>query len=401
MARPAEVLDADVIAAGESLLAQGKRVNGWALRETIGRGKPDRLMSIWIEHLNSHAAASAPDQAPASSLPAQVEAVASEMQARLASMCSAAWIAVYSEMDRAIAARHQAERDELAAVRLLCEEEMAGAHAAIAAADNTADELAQEIQALQASLASAREERVRLEERLHVQAETFHQELARLARSNDDLSVRAATATDAVATLRQERAVAVAEAEMAKQEALRLTDEVSVLRTEVANIRSKLEDAHLEVGSSRGRLLSAETRLADRDAEVSGMRSMVGNLHHEVHYLVAMLIPALDHLLPHAPSVVDGILDPHTQDGMLARRIITKRADPDFHAPALGRLGLMDVPDSFDEAAAGGVYIRAGFDHDYSEAEVANTVVAKGGASGRNEVLLLESAPARRRRGKK
>lgn len=277
MARPAEVLDAEVITAGESLLAQSKRVNGWALRETTGRGRPDRLMSIWTQYLQSRAASPARDSVQVSHLPAQVEAVATEMQARLASLCSAAWIAVYNEMDRAVAARHQAERDELAAVRLNYEEEMAGANAAITAADDKADELAMEIQSLRASLASATEERVRLEERLQVQDAAFRQDLAQLTHTNDELSIRVATAAETLARVQQEHGVAVAEAEMAKKEGLRLQEELSAMKAEVANTRSKLEEAHVEVGTSRGRLLSAEQELAKKDAEACGMRSTIGN----------------------------------------------------------------------------------------------------------------------------
>ena len=54
MGRPVEVSDADVIAAGERLIADDKTVTKTALWEACGqRGRPDRLFGVWRTHVEA------------------------------------------------------------------------------------------------------------------------------------------------------------------------------------------------------------------------------------------------------------------------------------------------------------------------------------------------------------
>jgi len=67
--RPAEFTTDEIIAAGEALQAAGRNVTGFALRQKIGGGNPNRLKQVWDEHLASKTAAQAE---PVAELPVEV-----------------------------------------------------------------------------------------------------------------------------------------------------------------------------------------------------------------------------------------------------------------------------------------------------------------------------------------
>ncbi|MBI5330711.1 MAG: DNA-binding protein [Betaproteobacteria bacterium] len=48
--RPAEFAPEDIIAAGLDLVASGRSVTGFALRQKVGGGNPNRLKTVWDEH---------------------------------------------------------------------------------------------------------------------------------------------------------------------------------------------------------------------------------------------------------------------------------------------------------------------------------------------------------------
>lgn len=57
--RESPITNQDIVNAGNSILAAGRVVNGYSLRNAIGSGRADRLFRIWTEHteLNGNAAA--------------------------------------------------------------------------------------------------------------------------------------------------------------------------------------------------------------------------------------------------------------------------------------------------------------------------------------------------------
>lgn len=348
MVRPAEVLDEDIVAAGELLNSAGTRITGWSLRQTIGRGNPARLMTVWTNHLaTSVGGPSQPDEA-VRPLPPQVEAMATEMQTRLSNLCSAAWLSMYREVDRAVAGRYQAERDELAAVRATYEEEMAGAHAAILAADDQADSLAAQITALQAQLAAAAEERIRFEERLRMREETARTEIQRLVQTIREVEVQEAAISEALAESRQENALQRAEAEAAKVEVSRAREDLTAARAETVAVRNQLEAAQLELRSGHAQILSLEKALGKQEAEIVSLRAGDRRTMDHLRMVVAALIAALDALLPHAPDVVTGILDP-VHDAQLLHSTLKNLSVRERHYAALERLGLIGDPNPHGE----------------------------------------------------
>lgn len=48
--RPVEVTDEAIIEAGRALVEQGRNVTGFALRQVIGSGAPNRLKTVWDQH---------------------------------------------------------------------------------------------------------------------------------------------------------------------------------------------------------------------------------------------------------------------------------------------------------------------------------------------------------------
>lgn len=53
--RPVEVTEADIIQAGNDLLAAGRNCTGFALRKALGGGSAPRLRQVWDDHINSQA----------------------------------------------------------------------------------------------------------------------------------------------------------------------------------------------------------------------------------------------------------------------------------------------------------------------------------------------------------
>ncbi|MEE4462954.1 DNA-binding protein, partial [Azotobacter chroococcum] len=67
--RPAEFTLEEIVQAGEALQAAGRNVTGFALRQKVGGGNPNRLKQVWDDHL---ARSSVTEAAPVAELPVEV-----------------------------------------------------------------------------------------------------------------------------------------------------------------------------------------------------------------------------------------------------------------------------------------------------------------------------------------
>lgn len=67
--RPAEFTPEEIVSAGEALQAAGRNVTGFALRQRVGGGNPNRLKQVWDEHLASKATT---QSEPVAELPVEV-----------------------------------------------------------------------------------------------------------------------------------------------------------------------------------------------------------------------------------------------------------------------------------------------------------------------------------------
>ena len=61
--RPAEISDEDIINAGKNLLAAGRNVTGFALRQRVGGGSAPRLKQVWDEHISCQSVVSTEQEA--------------------------------------------------------------------------------------------------------------------------------------------------------------------------------------------------------------------------------------------------------------------------------------------------------------------------------------------------
>ena len=90
MAAPVTVADDEVLAAGRSLAADGRAVNGWSLRRVLGRGDPTRLGTVWQVAQAAPAAGTATGNAVVP-LPSVVADRVEEVKAQVADLAGDLW----------------------------------------------------------------------------------------------------------------------------------------------------------------------------------------------------------------------------------------------------------------------------------------------------------------------
>lgn len=247
--RPPEITDHDIIQAGKQILAAGRPVNGFALRNLTEGGKPERLMKVWEDHLSGQTAL--PTSLPTAELPLQMAEELAVVTKALGERMSALAISLNNQAIQAAERRvHQ--------VQHAADEQSAKDQAALADAATVVDALQaklgqaeSEAEALQTQLAEAQAlseartgevaqagERLGAQERQSQKASLeYAAELARLNKILEDerqshkdavelqraeLLEQAGKATHVRETLTQEVAIAKADAEAARQAQSRL-----------------------------------------------------------------------------------------------------------------------------------------------------------------------------------
>jgi chromosome segregation ATPase len=149
--RPPEVTDKAIIAAGEALQAEGRRITGFALRQRIGGGNPARLLQVWQEHLSR---STQPPELPpelADALVHVTEAAKQQLRDALSSLYSR----IAADAQQKINAAEQAAKAELEA-----------ATAELERIDAERDAARSEVDRLRAELANAQQQAAALAARL-------------------------------------------------------------------------------------------------------------------------------------------------------------------------------------------------------------------------------------------
>jgi regulator of replication initiation timing len=248
--RPAEFTREQIIEAGLALRADARNVTGFALRQRIGGGNPNRLKQVWDEYLASQSTAPAE---PVAELPIEVaEAVAAVTAALTERIAKLA-----TELnDKAVKA---AERRVSEVVRATGEQREQ-AERELADAAQTVDEL-------ESQLDNAKAKADDLEKRLgdaqaqgHAQAVELAQLRERLAAAEQTLKAAAdqhgaelARAHDVADRLRGER-------DAARQSA---AETVEALRAELADVKAHAKAAAQDAARQAERLTQAQD---ERDA---------------------------------------------------------------------------------------------------------------------------------------
>lgn len=271
MARPAEISDGEITDAGQSLLAAGKRVTGYALRIALGdRGNPNRLKAVWDAHVAERSETTCAEEA--APLPPRIEDIAADNQGRMAGLLASAVQTIYREADATVMARLQEEREQLAEIRVTYEAEMAGAADALERGDQRIAALQEEIKQRDTRLTGAAEERIRLEERLKTAEDQIRLDAERSAAVSADLACRFDGAMAEAMALRQQIGILTAQVETT-------TGTITALRGELAAARAETMAAQKQFGALEALVLSANesagvlrAELADARAETAAVR---------------------------------------------------------------------------------------------------------------------------------
>lgn len=271
--RPAEFPSEDIIAAGNALLVAGRPITGFAIRQKIGGGNPNRLKQVWDEHVASQTAAKAE---PVAELPVEV---AEEVATVTKSLSERIGQLATELNDKAVKAanRHVAEVVRAAGEqRTQAERELADAVLTVDDLETRLDSATSEIEALKKQLGDAQAhsqsqaiELAKVTERLtsceqtakanaekHAddmkQAETeFNGLRTQLDNERQEATQKVEQLRDELAKLRERHAAmeqsARTAAELHKREQKQLTDDLKA-------VRGELEGAHQELVQLRERL---------------------------------------------------------------------------------------------------------------------------------------------------
>jgi hypothetical protein len=115
MARPPEITEDQVIAAGRGLESAGQPVNPYRLYRAVGgRGRPDRLLAVWTAHVAARGSAEVPE--PPALPPAVRDGLGKAMQS-IGAQLERTVRQISADLAAEAAARMAAERDALARER--------------------------------------------------------------------------------------------------------------------------------------------------------------------------------------------------------------------------------------------------------------------------------------------
>lgn len=268
--RPVEFTTEQIIEAGQNLQTAGRNITGFALRQKIGGGNPSRLKQVWDEHASSQVATVAE---PVAELPEDVaEAVANvskSLSDRLAALAvelndravKAADRRVHEVVRSAGEQRAQAER-ELADAAVTVddlENQLDVVNASVAWQEKRLAEIQAAHQAQAVELAQVRERLAAAEQTGKAAAEQHAAELARLV-----------TAAEAERTRYQVEAAQVREDMASEIQAAHAATEAA--RAELVKTQAKAE-AQTESHAEQRKTAAAEAeRIADRMTKAEAER---------------------------------------------------------------------------------------------------------------------------------
>jgi colicin import membrane protein len=257
--RPAEIPDDAVIAAGEALQAEGRRITGFALRARCQGGNPNRLAAVWTDHVARHSAARAE---PAPTLPVEVadvlQAVSAELVAKLQRLAADLHQGAVRAAEQRVAEvlRGAAEQREQA------QQELADAGQAVEELEGQLADLRAQLEAQQARLAQAHE----AVQRREVEHATLKQRL-----SSAELAAHAAAEAHAV-ELAQARGEAAQLRDALDQQRAEFTRQVTEQTAQVRAREQQLADEREQHQAERATAGKEALRQAERFTEVQRER---------------------------------------------------------------------------------------------------------------------------------
>lgn len=265
--RPADFTPEQIIEAGHALLAAGRNVTGFALRQRLGGGNANRLKQIWEEYAASQAVTRAE---PVAELPVEVaDALKAEVEALVGRVTNL----VVDLNDRAVKAaerrvaelvrttgeqREQMER-ELADASTAVDEmevQLASSRDLVNMATRARDELKEKNQALAIELAQVRERAAATEKALQAEQQQREQDAKAAAAREDELREQLQQARAAEQAAREREAATAGQLQAAQQQ-------YEMDMSAGAHREYTLQDQLQE-------MRNAELRAREREAEAKG-----------------------------------------------------------------------------------------------------------------------------------
>ncbi|QQM83428.1 DNA-binding protein (plasmid) [Klebsiella quasipneumoniae] len=252
--RPAEFSPEEIVAAGEALVAAGRNVTGFALRQKVGGGNPNRLKQVWDEHL---AAKNTTEAEPVAELPVEVAeevaAVTKSLTERLATLAvelndkavKAAERRVAEVLRTAGEQREQAERELVDAAQTVDELEtrLDQSQAEVESLERRLSEAQSHGQAQAVELAQLRERLVATEQAARATADAHEAVRSELDAARRDAGVKIEALRDELAQLRERLAASEQAAKVAAETHAR---ELEQAHSETKTVRAELDAARRE-----------------------------------------------------------------------------------------------------------------------------------------------------------
>ncbi|USX11026.1 DNA-binding protein [Paraburkholderia fungorum] len=257
--RPVEFTPEQIIEAGLALRDAGRNVTGFALRQRVGGGNPNRLKQVWDEHV---AAQATTEVKPVAELPVEVAeevaAVTSALSERIAKLAA-------ELNDKAVKA---AERRVAEVVRA-AGEQREQAERELADAAQTVDDLEAQLDAATAETEDLKQRLADTQAHAQQQAVELAQLRERLAATEQ--SAKAAVEKHGVDLTRAQESVDRLRGEL---EALRAStaEKIEGLRTELAEVTVKAKAADQTYAEQRKMAVEEAARQAERFAQVQTER---------------------------------------------------------------------------------------------------------------------------------
>ncbi|CUA87236.1 Plasmid replication region DNA-binding N-term [Gulbenkiania indica] len=257
--RPAEFSPEEIVAAGEALVAAGRNVTGFALRQRVGGGNPNRLKQVWDEHL---AAKNTTEAEPVAELPVEVAeevaAVTKSLTERLATLAvelndkavKAAERRVAEVLRTAGEQREQAERELVDAAQTVDELEtrLDESQAEVESLERRLSEAQSHGQAQAVELAQLRERLVATEQAARATADAHEAVRSELDAARRDAGVKIEALRDELAQLRERLAASEQAAKVAAETHAR---ELEQAHSETKTVRAELDVARREAAEAR------------------------------------------------------------------------------------------------------------------------------------------------------
>lgn len=297
--RPVEFTDQQIINAGLELVAAGRTVTGFALRQRIGGGTPNRLRAVWDEYKSSQAVAAIE---PVAELPIEV---AQEVEAVTKALAEKIALLAVELNDKAVKAAERRVSDVVRATG----EQRAQAERELADASDTVNDLERQIdeqlesfmeqsalldaarglaQTQAIELAQLREKLSSTEQNAKLDANRFKEQLEKLNSEKQELGehskqieARLDSANVEIAQM-QERLKAAEQTAKAneqkfKAEKQELIEQLERNSDRLDEARSELSDKNAAVSHQEKTIQELENRLTQLKAEQAGQLKIIGD----------------------------------------------------------------------------------------------------------------------------